>query len=72
MEYQSGLPQEDAWQLDNDPEPDDWPKGEKINLGNLEVRYRDGLDLVLKGVSLNIKGGLPVQNQQSCRCNNQD
>ena len=60
MEYQSGLPQEAAWQLDNDPEPEDWPKEGKINLDNLQVRYREGLELVLKGVSLNIQGGESV------------
>ena len=60
MEYQSGLPQEAAWQLNNDPETEDWPKEGKINLDNLQVRYREGLELVLKGVSLNIQGGESV------------
>ena len=57
MEYQSGLPQEAAWELDGDPDAENWPKDGNICLENLEVRYREGLDLVLRGISLDIKGG---------------
>ena len=58
-EYQGGLPQEAAWEMDEDPGPD-WPHIGNISVDNLEMRYREGLDLVLKGISLNISGGQKV------------
>ena len=58
-EYQGGLPQEAAWELDEDPGPD-WPHIGNISVDNLEMRYREGLDLVLKGINLNINGGQKV------------
>merc|ERR1719481_2295703 len=60
MEYQSGLPSERAWELYSDPKQGEWPVEGNITLDGLEVRYREGLDLVLKGLRLKIKGGEKV------------
>ncbi|CAM9778343.1 unnamed protein product, partial [Ectocarpus fasciculatus] len=37
--------------------PEGWPASGAVNLSGIKMRYRPGLDLVLKGVSLDIKGG---------------
>ncbi|CAN0501567.1 unnamed protein product, partial [Ectocarpus sp. 12 AP-2014] len=37
--------------------PQGWPKSGAVKLSGIKMRYRPGLDLVLKGVSLDIKGG---------------
>jgi ATP-binding cassette subfamily C (CFTR/MRP) protein 1 len=34
-----------------------WPEKGQISFENLQIRYRDGLPLVLHGISLDIKGG---------------
>ena len=56
-EYQFSLPQEAEWILDSDPSKDIWPSNGKIELTNLEMRYRERLPLVLKGVNLSFKPG---------------
>ncbi|KAK4056218.1 hypothetical protein OIO90_002659 [Microbotryomycetes sp. JL221] len=44
-----------------DSEPDDsWPQEGSIEFQNVSARYRDNLDLVLKGVDFKIKGGEKV------------
>ncbi|DBA72204.1 TPA: hypothetical protein ACH3X2_010602 [Trebouxia sp. C0005] len=54
VEYTSqpteGSSQKSAW-----PPPRDWPHAGGIVIDNLQVRYREDLDLVLKGLSLSIK-----------------
>lgn len=37
--------------------PPSWPQNGAINFDQVQLRYRPGLPLVLKGVSVNIKGG---------------
>ncbi|XP_065206736.1 multidrug resistance-associated protein 1-like [Planococcus citri] len=37
--------------------PNSWPNEGKIVFDNFKVRYREGLDLVLRGINLNIEGG---------------
>ena len=58
-EYQSGLPQEADWEKEEDPDVE-WPHIGNISFDKLEMRYREGLDLVLKGVSMEVKGGQKV------------
>ena len=59
-EYQHSLPQEAEHELDTDPGTEAWPRGGHIDLTNLQMRYREGLPLVLKGVNLTIQPGEKV------------
>lgn len=38
----------------------DWPDAGEIEIDNLKVRYRPGLDLVLKGISCQIRSNEKV------------
>ncbi|XP_046388552.1 multidrug resistance-associated protein 1-like [Ischnura elegans] len=40
--------------------PRDWPSKGRVEFRNFEVRYRDGLDLVLKGIDFDVSGGEKV------------
>lgn len=40
--------------------PLNWPNRGEIVFDNFKVRYREGLDLVLRGINLSIKGGEKV------------
>lgn len=37
--------------------PPEWPQSGAIDFDNVEMRYRDGLPLVLKGLHLSVRGG---------------
>ncbi|KAK0420356.1 hypothetical protein QR680_014630 [Steinernema hermaphroditum] len=50
------LPQEAAAESDNTPS-DDWPQNGTIEFQKVSLRYRDGLDLVLKEISLKVTAG---------------
>jgi ATP-binding cassette subfamily C (CFTR/MRP) protein 1 len=52
--------QEAAWENPNITLPKDWPEVGQVEFRNFEVRYREGLDLVLKGISFAVKGGEKV------------
>ncbi|XP_033149992.1 LOW QUALITY PROTEIN: multidrug resistance-associated protein 1 [Drosophila busckii] len=53
--------QEAAWELEEDKKkPRNWPEQGRVEFQNFQVRYREGLDLVLRGVSFNISGGEKV------------
>ena len=66
MEYQSGLPQEASWELSSDPPVAEWPSDGAISLRQLSTRYREGLDLVLKDISLEVAGGGKVGERAHC------
>jgi ATP-binding cassette, subfamily C (CFTR/MRP), member 1 len=51
--------QEAAWE-NNTPLPVNWPEQGQVEFNNFEVRYREGLDLVLKGISFKVEGGEKV------------
>ena len=53
LEYAS-LPQEAARTLPQDPDPAAWPEEGAIELRGASMRYRPGLPLALKGVSVRI------------------
>ncbi|KAL4888888.1 P-loop containing nucleoside triphosphate hydrolase protein [Aspergillus ambiguus] len=40
-----------------DPVPASWPETGQITFDNVQMRYREGLPLVLKGLTLDVKGG---------------
>lgn len=64
--YATKLPQEAATVVDykelakDDRPPQNWPSDGAVDIKDVELRYREGLDLVLKGVSVSIKGGEKV------------
>ena len=60
QEYQAGLPQEAAWALPTDPTPHTWPAAGAVAVQGLQLRYRPGLPLVLKGVDLAVGAGQKV------------
>lgn len=41
--------------------PPEWPMSGNVEFHNYSVRYREGLDLVLKNLTLNVKGGEKVR-----------
>ncbi|KAG8301054.1 Canalicular multispecific organic anion transporter 1 [Homalodisca vitripennis] len=50
------VPQEAAWEVQ--PRPDSkWPNQGVVQFQDYQVRYREGLDLVLRGVNFTISGG---------------
>ena len=59
-EYQTSIPQEAVRVKEDDPNIESWPLDGNIKMANLQVRYRDELPLVLKGVNLEIKAGEKV------------
>ncbi|KAM7353891.1 multidrug-Resistance like Protein 1 isoform 2-T2 [Cochliomyia hominivorax] len=52
--------QEAPWELENSRVPRDWPLQGQVVFENFKVRYREGLDLVLRGISFKIAGGEKV------------
>ena len=56
-EYQDDLEQEAPYtKLEQDPK-DGWPKYGQIDFVDYKLRYRKGLDLVLKGIDAQINKG---------------
>ncbi|CAH1274298.1 ABCC1 [Branchiostoma lanceolatum] len=45
------------WVVDDNRPPDNWPSEGKVNFNSYQTRYREGLDLVIKGIDVTIKGG---------------
>uniref|UniRef100_A0A1Q3FWR2 ABC-type glutathione-S-conjugate transporter n=2 Tax=Culex tarsalis TaxID=7177 RepID=A0A1Q3FWR2_CULTA len=52
--------QEAPWELQNSTLPRDWPEQGRVEFQDFQVRYREGLDLVLKGISFTVEGGEKV------------
>lgn len=51
------IPSEAAWTLKDRLPPPNWPTQGNVELKDLQVRYRPNTPLVLKGITLNIRGG---------------
>ncbi|MGH0168853.1 UNVERIFIED_CONTAM: hypothetical protein FKN15_055569 [Acipenser sinensis] len=45
------------WIVPDKRPPEDWPTQGKVEFNDYSVRYREGLDLVLKNLTLQVKGG---------------
>ncbi|CEM33729.1 unnamed protein product [Vitrella brassicaformis CCMP3155] len=60
QEYATTLPQEAALVVEGNRPPSDWPQKGRLSLKNLQVRYRPGLPLVLKGLTVTIEGGQKI------------
>lgn len=43
--------------------PPEWPMEGKVEFHDYSVRYREGLDLVLKKLNLSVKGGEKVKRR---------
>ncbi|KFP36442.1 Canalicular multispecific organic anion transporter 2, partial [Chlamydotis macqueenii] len=48
---------EAPWIIEGRSPPEDWPSKGELEFVNYSVRYRKGLDLVLKGLNLQVHGG---------------
>lgn len=53
-------PQEAAWDIPSSAPPASWPHNGTVDFKNYQVRYREGLELVLKGITFSVKGGEKV------------
>ncbi|XP_069605222.1 ATP-binding cassette sub-family C member 3 isoform X1 [Ranitomeya imitator] len=51
---------EAPWSIEDKKPSEDWPSRGEVQFSNYSVRYRPGLDLVLKNLSLEVKGGEKV------------
>uniref|UniRef100_A0A2M4AR42 Putative abc transporter c family member n=2 Tax=Anopheles triannulatus TaxID=58253 RepID=A0A2M4AR42_9DIPT len=52
--------QEAAWELPNSTLPREWPEHGRVEFKDFQVRYREGLELVLRGISFVVEGGEKV------------
>ncbi|KAM6963812.1 ATP-binding cassette sub-family C member 3 isoform 2-T2 [Tautogolabrus adspersus] len=48
---------EAPWEVEDKKPPPEWPQKGNVEFQDYSVRYREGLDLVLKKLTLNVKGG---------------
>ena len=55
--------QEASWEVGKVTPPKEWPTNGHIVFDDYQVRYREGLDLVLKGISCEVKGGEKVKSK---------
>uniref|UniRef100_A0A804RDZ8 ABC transporter C family member 4 n=2 Tax=Zea mays TaxID=4577 RepID=A0A804RDZ8_MAIZE len=56
----STLPSEAAWEVADGLPSQDWPSRGDIDVKDLKVRYRQNTPLILKGITVSIKGGEKV------------
>lgn len=49
------------WEVEDKKPPAEWPMEGNVEFHDYSVRYREGLDLVLKRLTLNVKGGEKVE-----------
>ncbi|NXK48651.1 MRP3 protein, partial [Chauna torquata] len=54
---------EAPWIIEDKSPPEDWPSKGELEFVNYSVRYRKGLDLVLKDLNLQVHGGEKASNQ---------
>jgi ABC-type multidrug transport system fused ATPase/permease subunit len=52
--------QEAPWDIPTNQPPSNWPEKGEVEFKDYQVRYREGLDLVLRGISYTVKGGEKV------------
>ena len=48
------------WRVEETQPPKEWPQNGAVKFSNYGTRYREGLDLVVKDININIKGGEKV------------
>ncbi|BFZ19876.1 hypothetical protein BsWGS_22915 [Bradybaena similaris] len=59
LEY-AEIPTEAPWEVPETEPPKSWPDEGRVAFDDLQFRYREGLELVLKGVTCDLKGGEKV------------
>ncbi|XP_054711811.1 multidrug resistance-associated protein 1-like [Uloborus diversus] len=59
LEY-TKTPTEADWIIDDKKPPPEWPHNGEVCMDNYSTRYREGLELVLKGISCNVEPGEKV------------
>lgn len=52
--------QEAPWEIPGRTPPEEWPTTGCVEFRDYKVRYREGLDLVLRGLNFSVKGGEKV------------
>ncbi|XP_055597196.1 multidrug resistance-associated protein 1-like isoform X2 [Uranotaenia lowii] len=55
LEEYTVLPREAEWQKGTVDK--EWPQTGNVDFNDYKIRYREGLDLVIRGISLGVKGG---------------
>ncbi|KAH7578351.1 hypothetical protein JRO89_XS01G0371600 [Xanthoceras sorbifolium] len=53
----TNIPSEAAWEIKDRHPPPNWPAKGNVDIKDLQVRYRPNTPLVLKGLTLSIRGG---------------
>ena len=61
MLHYAELPPEGDYMQDDDP-PASWPEKGEVEFKDVELRYREGLPLVLKQVSFSVRAGEKVRS----------
>ncbi|CAG7734502.1 unnamed protein product, partial [Allacma fusca] len=54
------IPQESAWEISEKKPEIEWPQSGNIVFSDFQIRYRDDLGLILRGVSCDIRPGEKV------------
>lgn len=54
------------WVVEGSRPPADWPSQGEVEFRNFSVRYRPGLELVLKNLSLRVRSGEKVRMRWIC------
>jgi ATP-binding cassette, subfamily C (CFTR/MRP), member 1 len=57
LHYANEIEQEAPSQRPDHKPPPEWPQRGEIQIKDISLRYRPGLPIVLKGISLDVKGG---------------
>lgn len=52
--------QEAPWDVPTNQPSNNWPENGQVEFKDYQLRYREGLDLVLRGISFTVKGGEKV------------
>jgi len=57
LHYATEIEQEAPNQRPENKPPPDWPQKGEVEIDNISLRYRPGLPIVLKNLTMSIKGG---------------